>query len=186
MQPERLIVFDPLDQYGGRRGEDKWFARSVQIDGYADVLKLAGAINRAKSFRVRYVDSSGNRARFNFLCACAFKLGGLTLVVEELQLVVSAGGSGPGWADCTMRGRNEGLSVVGIAQRPASVDKNFLDMCSTVRTGCLNNEASRRTMAGLLDVDPDDIKRLAELEYIEREMRGNSQPVRGKVALPGR
>ena len=162
LQPARLLVFDPMAEYGD-------FAKAAP-----SMSALVRTAARSKTFALRWVPRGDNKARmaqFRALCALAFVLGDLTLVVEELQTVTLPAYAPPEWSDCTLRGRHKGLRIFGIAQRPAGVDKNFFGNATVTRTGRLNYDDDIRTMANVLRVSIDEIQALPELAYIERNMR---------------
>jgi len=115
------------------------------MDEYAEharaVRSLAEMLNATRSseraFRLRYVPRGTDRelaARFGAFCALAYSSGDLVMVVEELQRVTTPSWAPAEWSDCTLRGRHRRLSIVGMSQRPASVDKNFFSMATFIRS----------------------------------------------------
>lgn len=141
------------------------------------VPKLAALLDRARaerSFGLRYVPPRGTDAelavRFDAFCSIAFDLGDLLMVVEELQRVTKPSWAPAAWSDCTLRGGHEGLSIIGVSQRPASVDKNFFSNCSTVSTCRLNFADDIACLANVLGVARERIAGLAPYHYIARDM----------------
>ena len=110
------------------------------------------------------------KVRFDALCSIAYELGDLTLLVEELQLVTTPSWAPPAWSDCTLRGRHRRLSIIGLSQRPASVDKNFLSNCSTVSTCRLNFEEDVQCMARMLGVARERVLNLPPFAFLVRDM----------------
>lgn len=108
------------------------------------------------------------------LCRIAYAAGECWLVVDELSLVTKPGWAPPGWADCSMRGRHKGMTVIGASQRPASIDKHFFGNASIVRTGRLNFAADIKVLANVLHVPGADISNLQPLEFVQRDMQTGS------------
>lgn len=160
----RLLIFDPMGQYAD-------FAELVPDLG---AMLAAVRAARAGGFALRYVppraSAEATVARFDALCALAYDAGDLDLVAEELQLVTRPSWAPPAWSECTLRGGHRGVSIIGLSQRPASVDKNFFSNCSAVVSFRLNFEPDARCMAGMLFRDPGDIVALPQYTYIARDM----------------
>lgn len=168
-KPARLLVWDPLHEYGS-------FARPV-----SDLASVAQAA-KAKTFAVAYspgADPSGFRERFALFCRIAFAAGNLTMLVEELADVTSPSFAPMEWRRCTTQGRHKGLRIVAASQRPAQVDKQFLGGCTYIRCFTLRYPADRAAMAGAMSVPLAQIADLATVEqgratvinYVERDFR---------------
>ncbi len=174
--PRRLLVWDAMDEY------------SPHAKSCSTLRELVDAMREQPAFQLRIVprgSSAKIAERFAVFCAAAFAAGDLTMIIEELQTVTSPSHAAAEWSDCTLRGRHRGLCVVGISQRPASVDKNFFGNATRVRTGRLNYADDVRCMANVLNVAAEDVAALRPLEYIERRM-ATGEIERGMVAVPGR
>lgn len=173
-KPKRLIIWDT-------KGE---FSR----EGYATpVYTLAEAVKKLqnKAFRVAYIprgDAATMKKEFSLLCRAAFHAKVLTLVAEELSDVTEPSRACEGWRKCTSQGRSEGITVYGLSQQPASIDKHFFGNCSLVRTGRLNFGAHIKSMAECLGVDREDVRKLLPLEFIERDML-TGEVTRGKLTF---
>ena len=168
-QPRRLLIFDPMDEYGAHAGR-------------VDSLKaMLGAARGDRSFALRYVPprkvvvNVGERDdelinRFDGFCSIALDARRLLMVADELQLVTLPGWSPPSWSECALRGGHDGIGVIGVAQRPALVDKNFFGNCNLVSTCRLNFDSDVATMADVLAVDRARLRALARYHYIGRNM----------------
>lgn len=156
----RLIVWD-------WKGEYQSFGRVVR--SWHD---LRGQLQRAAGgdFRLIYVPRKTTRAniegQFSMVCRAAFAVGRCMLVAEELSNVTRAGFSPPGWLTVITEGRERGLQVVGVSQRPALIDKSILDNATRIRCGRLNGRASRAFMADMMDVPLEKIAALADLQWL--------------------
>lgn len=170
-RPARLLIFDPMAEYAGTR--------------CSTLAELHRAARAAPEFALRYVPPRGTdretKARFDALCSIAYELGDLTLLAEELQLVTAPSWAPPAWADCTLRGRHRRLSIIGLSQRPASVDKNFLSNCSVVSTGRLNYDDDVACMARMLGVPRERVLNLAPFAFLARDM-GSGVVTQGTTA----
>ena len=127
-------------------------------------------------------DAATMKREFSLLCRAAFHAKALTLVAEELSDVTEPSKAPEGWRKCTSQGRSEGITVYGLSQQPASIDKHFFGNCSLVRVGRLNFDAHIKSMANCLGVPPGDIRALLPLEFIERDML-NGEVNRGKLTF---
>jgi hypothetical protein len=67
-------------------------------------------------------------------------------------------------------GRHKGLHVIGVSQYPAQVDKGLMGNATLIHTGVLRNANHRKAVALEMDIEPDRIRDLPNLEYLERDM----------------
>lgn len=182
-KPSRLLVWDPLGEYG------QFAARETQLASVALAMK-------APAFRVSYWPGNDPRqyaGRFAVFCRAAFAAGNLTMLVEELADVTSASHAPLEWRRCTTQGRHRGLRIVAASQRPAQVDKQFLGGCTYIRCFTLRYPADRAAMAGAMDVPASEISSLTtvettrgtEITYLERDFR-EGKTTRGTRRLGGR
>lgn len=171
LAPTRLMVWDPMDEYGE-------FAKVC-----GSTLAMVRAASAAQ-FRIRYVpegEPDKLKERFAVFCSLAYALGNTTIVVEELQQVTTASWAPAAWSNCTLRGRHKGLWVFGVSQRPASVDKNFFSNATLIRSGRLNFDDDIATMdkvlaikraALVVDGQPLlTVGDLKKLHYVQRDMK---------------
>lgn len=159
------IVWDTMDEYD---------AHARTVGSLVELLTAAGAARAAGApFMLRYVPRGTDAEltlRFEAFCKAAYALGELVLVVEELQRVTRPSWAPASWSDCTLRGRHRQVGIIGISQRPASVDKNFFSNATVVRSGRLNFADDVSCMANVLQVPAARIGALLPFHYIERNM----------------
>lgn len=158
-KPKRLIIFDPMGEYA---------TMAKPVTTLREVARAAKAKTFSLAFRP---DAEKAAQQFDLLCKIAYTAADCWLVVDELAIVTKPGWAPPGWADCSMRGRHKGLTVIGASQRPASIDKHFFGNATLIRTGRLNFAADIKVLANVLHVDQAEISQLKPLEYIERQMK---------------
>jgi len=170
----RLLVWDYMREYG-----------ALTAQQVADIPALVELV-RAKRFAVAFQPSFEAKARarqFDHFCRAAYALGDCAMVVEELSFVTMPSFAPPAWSMVTCTGRHKGLTVVGCSQRPAQIDKNFFGNCSTVHCGRLNDVNDVRVMARVLGVPEAELRELAPLDWIERDM-ATGKITRGQVKIP--
>jgi hypothetical protein len=168
-RPGRLLVWDPLHEYGE-------FAQPVR-----DLAALANGA-KAGAFALAYSpgpDPTAYRDKFAMFCRIAFAAGKLTMLVEELADVTSPSFAPLEWRRCTTQGRHKGLRIIAASQRPAQVDKQFLGGCTYIRCFTLRYPADRQAMAGAMSVPLAQVAELQTVEhgrtttiaYVERDFR---------------
>lgn len=173
-KPKRIIIWDPLREYGE-------FARHE-----VNLSQAIARMGNPGAFAVAYCpggDPGTYAAKFELLCRAAFAAGDCTFLVEELAEVTSPSYAPLAWKKCTTQGRHRGLRIIAASQRPAQVDKNFLGGCTYIRCFTLRYPADRQAMAGAMSVKQSEIDELNTIEteahtkitYIERDFRwGNT------------
>lgn len=171
-RPRRLLVWDPLHEYGE-------FGHVVT--SLADLAERCKAQTFALCFHPS-ADPAKAKKQFDVFCQIAYAAGSLTLVAEELAFVTSPSWAPAGWSMVTLKGRHKGLTVYGNSQRPASIDKNFFGNATIIRTGRLNFAADVKVLANVLQVQALEVQSLQPLEYIERDM-GTGAISRGKATF---
>lgn len=181
-RPARLIVWDPQDENA---------ALATAVGSLTEMVTAT----RGARFAVRYVPpghASGKEMerRFATFCAVAYERAGSTVYVEELSGVTTPSRAPAAWKKLCVRGRHQGLTVIGCAQRPAQVDKDFFSNCTFIRCfGGLREPAGAVKMAAILRVDADLIDGLQPREFIERdflagEVRRGVEPIPGHRKRP--
>ncbi|MGH1445568.1 MAG: hypothetical protein ACRBBO_05940 [Cognatishimia sp.] len=135
---KRIVVFDPLDEYGPRG--DK--ICTITVHSLPEVLEAMKADWRG--FKIAFVPRSGQEPRYlSALCRLLLKAqqpfkdtgkgAGITLVVEEMNLSFPVHGGeakSPGFAEICSRGRHYGIEVIGLSQRIAEVSLRFRGNCT--------------------------------------------------------
>jgi hypothetical protein len=175
-RPGRLIVWDT-------KGE---FAK----EGYAHPVSTIGEVTRALlkagaagRFRLAFQpsgDTNKMKRDFSRLCLLAFHAKNCWLIAEELAEVTQAGWAPEGWRKATTQGRSEGLTIYGLSQAPAWIDKYFFGNCTSIRTGRLVEPEHAKKMALTMGESMQEIQQLPDGGFIHmtvspREVR------RGKV-----
>lgn len=139
LQPARLLIWDPRNEYGKH-------ARAVtSLAVLVRDFKTAGR----GAIRVRYVPGGAVdlAEAFGLVCQLAFAAGDLVFVAEELSDVTRPSWAPAAWRRINTQGRHAGLHVLGAAQRPALIDKTFLANCTHVRCFQLGYDDDMQTMS---------------------------------------
>lgn len=162
-------------------------------DNYTEVIKgivcrniaeVVSAIQKGhKRVVLRAGESGDMKAQFDRFCRIAWELVGWMVVVEELSQVTKASWAPQAWKKICTAGRHRGLTVVGVCQRPAQVDKDFFGNCSTIRCYKVGFMADAKSMADVMFCTPAEILSLEQFHYIERDVDGNKNRV-GVAKLP--
>jgi len=114
----RLIVWDPMDEYAAG-------ARCDRIDG--DLRELIDVVRARNRWRIAFVpDFAALGVQFSLWCRIVRAVGNLRAVVEELNEVTRPAHAPADWRWLCSRGRHRGVRIIGVSQRPASVDKDFI------------------------------------------------------------
>lgn len=156
LQPSRLLIWDPRDEYKKRAPK------------YTTLPELVGAFVYAKGgpVRARFVPGGSTKLepQFERLCKLAFAGGNMVFLAEELSDVTTASRAPAAWRQVITQGRHKGLHVLGASQRPALIDKNFLGACTYIRCFTLRYFEDRRAMAKSMDVAQEHIDALQTTE----------------------
>jgi len=124
----RLVVWDSMDEYTAGAS-----CRRIEGDLYA-LLKAM----REKSWRIAYVPEYHDMSKqFDFFCRIVRAVGNCRCVVEEMNEVTQASAAPPAWKWLCSRGRHRGVKIIGLSQRPASVDKDFIGNATEIYAGRL-------------------------------------------------
>lgn len=177
LKPSRLIVWDPLNEYGD--------LVTVTTSKLGDVARMA----KLKTFRVAFAPGPHNdgdyKEKFSMFCRIVFAAGNCVMLVEELADVTSPSYAPPAWRQCTKKGRHAGLQIIAATQRPADIDKHFLGGCTYIRCFTQRFPADAKAMAGAMKLPFETINALETreegavtiLSWIEKDFRtGKTTP----------
>lgn len=163
LKPSRLVIFDPLKEYGDR---------GIVV---SDVRQAIAAMKKP-GFKIVWqphddtdFDSKEFKAHFAALCKVVFMVGDLVFVVEELELVTRPTWAPAAWRNCTKRGRHQRLVIIAACQRPADADKAFWSSCMYIRCHNLRESGDKDRMAKVLDVSYEVINGLKTIAVSDRE-----------------
>lgn len=149
------------------------------------IAEAVRAMRNAK-FRVAFRPSFNKKIRaeqFNIFCKAVWHVKNVKCIVEELAMVTTAQHAPEGWQQLTCTGRSEGITIYGLSQRPAQVDKDFFDNCTELHCGFLAGKNSRKTMAEELGCAESDIMGLEPLQYLHKNLR-TKELIMGRVRVP--
>ncbi len=183
----RLLVWDPLGEWSDRcqlkRANTMRDLRRLVAAG----LKTGARIGYTGPIYIRYAKGKPV-SMFTAFCRFAWiwlREAPGVLVVEELSDVSPQGKAPLEWGEIVRKGRHLGAVVYALTQRPAESDKTILSNAAVIHTGMMAFDDDRVYMAKCLGVPVADIAALAELEFIERNMRTRDL-TRGKVTFTRR
>jgi hypothetical protein len=181
---KRLVVFDPLAEYGP--------LCKITVSSVDQVRQAMRA--DWKGFRIAYKPTPGQEVRcLSSLCRLLMAAqgpyqetgrgSGLTLVVEEMNLSFPVAGGdqkNPGFAEICSRGRHFGIEVIGLSQRIAEVATRFRGNCT--ETVVLRQKGPRDLKAASeeLGVGVTEVSKLENLQYLH-EQGGKITP--GKISF---
>lgn len=177
-KPSRLLIWDSKGEFA-REG----YAQPVhKISDLTKAILKAGASGSFKlAFRPKG-SRTDKKQLFSEVCDLAFYAKNCWLIAEELAEVTEAGSAPEGWRKATTQGRSEGLTIYGMSQSPAWIDKFFFGNCSTIRTGRVIQDSHVKTMAGVLGVPREEIRSLQDLEFIHLNISPHAI-TRGKITF---
>jgi hypothetical protein len=180
-KPDRVLIWDfPFQEYQDH----------AEYVSFANLARRLHGVKKGARFALAVTGSVDNdiRARqFAAWCrlvmATARETGGLTSIVEELKDVTTASRAPTDWNILVRTGRKVGVRLVGLSQRPAQIDKDFLGQCTTIHCGPLGYEEDCKLMAReLRGVTLDEIRALVPGQWIESS-RETGQVKRGSLAI---
>lgn len=142
----QLLVWSPLEETDDYQS----FCGGVVVRKITDLVAQVKAGARA----IVYWPASGNdkslKQQFDLFCRVAFECVGAHVLVEELSQVTMPSWAPPAWKKLSTAGRHRGLTLIGVSQRPANIDKDFLGNCTEVRCYRVNYDADAKVMADSL------------------------------------
>lgn len=182
-KPARLIVWDPLREYGE-------FGRYVST--IPDLCKaIAGDSFAAIFWPGAEVEKFA--AKFDLFCRAVFAVGNCTVHIEELADVTTPSHAPPSWRRITKQGRHRGLRVMAGTQRPADCDKAFLSGVTYIRAFTLRWPKDKKVIADCMGEPLAEIDSLTTVEkgaathitYIEKDFRAGTRD-RKTIVLKGK
>lgn len=165
-KPSRLLVWDTKREFANE-------GHAEPVENLGELVAVVVKAGKRGGFKLSYQPKGDDKAmkkQFDLFCRLAFEAKNLTMVAEELADVTTASYAVAGWRRCTSMGRTEGLTIYGLSQRPASVDKHFWGNASLIRTGRLNFAADIKTMSNAIGVKDSEIKAMIPLQWVGRNM----------------
>jgi len=168
-RPDRLMVWD-------RMGEFSRLGIVKPVHTLADLLKAC----KNRTFRVGFIppeeaSEATLKKDFSVFCAIAMAAGDAWVIAEELTDVTTASHASQGWRRVCVMGRHKGLTVFGLSQSPAWVDKRFYGNCTRIQSGRLVEPGHAQAMAKVLGVPWTQIKGLGNFTYIAVDMTTGEQ-----------
>ena len=175
-KPDMLLIWDLM-----RESE---YAK-ICTTATTNSLKIVANACKKPRFWVNYLPNLAGdiEAQFAMFCRIANAVPNITVVVEELSYVTKAGWSPPNWREMCVTGRHRGMKIIGVSQRPTSVDKDFFSQCTTIHAGRLNTMADRKRLSDMLCVPIAQVAELKPLDWIERNM-ATGETTAGRVKIP--
>lgn len=165
IKPSRLMIWDMLHEYGAHA------KMTDDLNKVIDTLSLAG---KSKPFAISFnaeIENKKKRAeQFHTICGLARAAGGVTFVVDELKFVTSAQFAPDRWSAVSSIGRHAGMTLIGMSQRPAQIDKDFLGNCTVIRTFRLGYPDDQATVARAMNLPVKQVAALQEFEFISKNL----------------
>lgn len=177
-KPKRLLIWDTKGEFASE-------GYALAVDTLSEVVQSVAAAGKVGAFAISYRprgDEKKIKAQFDLFCELAFQAKKLSFVAEELADVTTASHACAGWRRVSSQGRTEGLTVYGLSQHPASIDKHFFGNASLVRSGRLNFDSHVKAVANVLGVPPDEIRAMRPLDWVARDMNSGVL-TRGKITF---
>jgi hypothetical protein len=153
LAPKRLVIWDPRNEY----------AKHAPATGsVVELVTLLAKAGNGRAIKVRFVPDGRMplAEAFAVICKAVFAAGNLVFVAEELSNVTKPSWAPPAWQMISSQGRHQGLHVLGAAQRPTMIDKDFLGNCTRVRVFMLGYDSDMVAMAKEVRAPLQDLKDL--------------------------
>lgn len=165
----RLLVWDYTGEYG---------RECPDIQQITDRPKLIAALmSSGRRGAARLAFFPRDPSHFDWFCRAALAWGNCTVVVEELASVTTAGKAPRGWGDVIRLSAHAQLTVVGITQRPAEIDKTIVGNASLIHYCPLARAQDVVYMAKEMRLPAEKLDGLPLLHWIERDTgTGNVRP----------
>lgn len=165
---KRTIVWSPkeaMDNYAALFPGSQVVTTATQA---LHAARAAGAGPLHLVFKPR-LNRKVDEGQFDAVCRIALAARNVCMIVDELHTVTKPSWAPDGWSQLVMMGRAYGCEVFGLSQRPASMDKDFLSNCTTIRTGRLAYADDAKAVGRSLNVDPGEVLALTGFQFIQRD-----------------
>ena len=143
----RLLIWSPLEETDDYQS----FCDGVVTTKMSEFVKELKAGTRAVIFVPSSRDTE-KKAQFDWFCRAVWLVPGAHVLVEELSEVTMPSWAPPAWKKLSAAGRHKGLTLIGVSQRPADMDKNFLGNCTEIRCYCVNYGTDAKVMADVMRI----------------------------------
>lgn len=174
--PQRLVIWDFKNEYQEAAGERP---KAKCHNTLGDVRKAMIAAGTGP-LRIRYAPRTiaggdkGMRKEFEALCTLVQAWEHCVFLVEELSNVTQPGWAPPAWRMMTTGGRHEGITIIGVSQSPALIDKTFLSNCTLIHVGQLHEHAHRNAVEKSMDVMPGELADLVQFQYVQKHRQSGT------------
>lgn len=166
------------DNYAGRLGVRAVTSIPAMIDAIQGGARSAVLI---PSF-----DDDLRKKQFDRFCRIASSCGRARVLVDELSRFTTASWAPTSWRDICTAGSHDALEVMGMAQRPALVDKSFLGSCTELRCYGLGYRSDAVAVTDvLIEVEWRELIALAPRHFVHlwkhpRRIERGIQPLPGE------
>jgi hypothetical protein len=178
-KPARLVIWDFKNEYGP-------FGKLIPSLG--QVRKLMIAAGDSGPLAIRYkpqsFDMKAMRAEFEALCTLVQAWENCWFLAEELSNVTMPSWAPPAWRMMTTGGRHEGITIIGVSQNPALIDKTFLSNCTLIHVGQLHEHAHRNAVEKSMDIAPGALADLVQFQFVQKH-RKTGEFATGVVRIKG-
>lgn len=165
----RVLVWDYTGEYG------REVSNMRAVGSRLDLIRI---LRRYKNARVAFFPR--DPGHFDWFCRAALAWGNCTVVVEELASVTQPGKAPRAWGDVIRLSAHRQLTVIGITQRPAEIDKTIIGNASTIHYCPLARAQDVKYMADEMRLTVPELDGLRLCHWIERDT-GSGAITRGKL-----
>lgn len=156
--PPRLLVWDPMREY----------RLALVTSNLAELFEAM----KGDTWQIAYQPNPGRmEVEFDLVCRAVKAARRCVFVPEELAFVTKPNKAPAAWRELCLLGRHEShaeCTLIGVSQRPASIDKDFLSCCDVIHCGRLANAPDARAVSPYLGCDWRELTQLPDLAWIER------------------
>lgn len=164
---QRLFIWSPLEK------TDKYaeFCNGTVTSKITEFIALVKKGTKAIVYVPTGTDAAVKK-QFDLFCRVVWEIENCHCLVEELSRVTMASWAPPAWKNLSTAGRHQGITLIGVSQRPANIDKDFLGNCTEVRCYRVNYEEDAIVMSKSLRLqpvfEPDENGRPVKVKPMER------------------